>query len=115
MRYDLLPFRSHRYVFFLFFSSRGTVPERRAARPGRLPVRSPSQSDEMLGIAQVSTSAAAAYVFRRRRKSRVIDLRWCWPPRNTILRDVATLLPRLGFDGVPREPFESCKLERASR
>lgn len=33
--------------------SRGTFPKRRVARAGRLPVRPPSQSDEMLGISQV--------------------------------------------------------------
>lgn len=33
--------------------SRGAVPKRRFARSGRLPVRPPSQSDEMLGISQV--------------------------------------------------------------
>ena len=36
---------------------RGAVPKRRFARSGRLPVRPPSQSDEMLGISQVSRRA----------------------------------------------------------
>lgn len=35
------------------FHFRGPVPKRRVARSGRLPLRPPPQSDEMLGISQV--------------------------------------------------------------
>lgn len=75
-----LRFYSHRHVLLF----RGTVPKRRVARAGRLPVRPPSQSDEMLGISQVSEPTSERLVDDEPTPAYRFT---CPPPRNPILHD----------------------------
>lgn len=88
---DLLFSRIDTFFFPLsLLCCRGAVPKRRFARSGRLPVRPPSQSDEMLGISQVSRRTRKVEKTRQRES---IDLH--------VRHSVTLSIVEAWFTGVP--------------